>query len=679
MYSLRQTATAFAAAVFASAIFSLSVFAGDNDWKPINPSELALKEPKVEKDADAEVLLWEVYVADEADGGGPRTVLRHYLRIKIFNERGREQFSKIDVPFGRISGFGVNIKIKDIAARTIKADGSIVELKEQDIFERDVVKGDGVKLKAKSFAVPGIEPGAIIEYRWKEVRGDSLTLYDRLQFAREIPVHQVIYHLKPLSLPGFPYGMRAQTFNGRNTPFAKEKNGFYSTSMTNVPSIKEEPLMPNEYSVRPWMLVYYSEETKLEPQKFWREHGKAVYQGNKTGIKVSDEVRQAAAKAVGDAATPEQKVERIFNFVRASIKNIYDDVHKFTDADRKRVAENKTPAGTLKLGFGDATDINRLFVAMLTAAEIEARITNLPRRSDSGFDVNFTDTYFMRTTNVAVKFGDKWRFFDPAIRYLPFGMLSWDEEGQPALVSDPKEPVWMETPISAVESSLEKRTGKFKLLEDGTLEGDVRMELTGHIAASHKEYNDEDSQHEREETLKNLVRANVLGSAEVSNIIIENVSDPDKPFVYVFKVKVPGYATRTGKRLFFQPNFFERGAKPVFETSTRRYNIEFRYPYAEQDEITVELPAGYALESPDSPGVTADPQKIGINDINISVTNDGKMLIYKRKFHFGNNGYLRFPVTSYPALKQLFEAYHKGNTHALTLKQGTTTAAAKTN
>ncbi|MEP6925445.1 MAG: DUF3857 and transglutaminase domain-containing protein [Pyrinomonadaceae bacterium] len=655
-------------------MLSAVVFAGnDPQWKPISPAEMALKESSIEKDADAEAIFWEVYLADEADGGEPHTILQHYLRIKIFNERGREQFSKIDIPFGKISGVGVNIKIKNIAARTTKSDGSTVELKADDVFEREIVKGNGVKIKAKSFAMPGIEPGAIIEYRWKEIRGDTLSYYDRISFGREIPVENVTFHLKPLSIPGFPYGMRAQVFNGTNTPFAKEKAGFYSTSMTNVPSFKEEPQMPDEYAVRPWMLIYYSEDKKLDPQKFWKEHGKTVYENNKTGIKINDDVREATAKAVGDAATPEQKTERIFNYIRNNIKDVYDDVHNFSDADKKKVQENKTPAGTLKLGVGDGTDINRLFVAMLTAVGLEARITNLPSRSDIGFNINFTDDYFMRSTNVAVKLGDKWKFLDPAVRYMPYGMLSWEEEGQPVLISDPKEPIWSQTEASAPEQSLGKRTGKFKLLEDGTLEGEVQMEFTGHLAAYYKEYNDEDTPQQREETLKNLVKRNVLSSAELSDIRVENATDPEKPFVYAYKVRVPGYGTRTGKRIFLQPNFFERSSSPLFQSSTRRYDVQFQYSYEELDSITIELPAGYSLESPDVPGAVVDAQKIGLNEVKMTIK-DNKTLIYERKFYFGKNGYLNFPAKSYTALKSLFEAYQKNDVHSLTIRQATTAA-----
>ena len=208
----------------------IAVSANGDEWRPIDPADLALKAPVVEKDADAEAIFWEVKVADEVEGGSIRTVLNHYLRIKIFTERGRETQSKIDIPFLN------NWSVKDIAARTIKADGSIVELKKEDVFERTIVKASGLKIKAKSFAMPGIEPGAIIEYRWREVRNDQLANYIRLHFQREIPVQTVKYYIKPLQDPNFPYGMRLKAFGSDPGPLTKEKNGFYSTTMTKVPA-----------------------------------------------------------------------------------------------------------------------------------------------------------------------------------------------------------------------------------------------------------------------------------------------------------------------------------------------------------------------------------------------------------------------------------------------------------
>src|SRR5882724_324021 len=166
-----------------------SVFA--DDWKLIDPATLALKASIVEKDADAEAIFWEVHLTDELDGDTPRTVMNHYIRIKIFSERGRESQSKIDIPF--LS----NWRVTGIAARTIKPDGSIVELKKEDVFERTIKKENRLNIKAKSFAMPGVEPGSIIEYRWKEIKNDRLANYIRLYFQRDVPVQFVKYYIKP--------------------------------------------------------------------------------------------------------------------------------------------------------------------------------------------------------------------------------------------------------------------------------------------------------------------------------------------------------------------------------------------------------------------------------------------------------------------------------------------------
>jgi hypothetical protein len=141
------------------------------DWSPIDPADLAAKSPKVEKDAHAEAILWEVRVSDEAMGGYPHSVLTHYLKIKVFDDRGAEMVSKVDIPYvGKTS-------IDQIAGRTTKADGTVIELKKDAVFDRMLVKLSGVKLKAKSFVLPGVEPGAVVEYGWHERHEDQLANY----------------------------------------------------------------------------------------------------------------------------------------------------------------------------------------------------------------------------------------------------------------------------------------------------------------------------------------------------------------------------------------------------------------------------------------------------------------------------------------------------------------------
>lgn len=658
-------------------LISTVVKAGDGDWQPVDPQQLQMTKPIVEPDADAEALFWEVRL----DDAGQDLVLSHYVRTKVFTERGRESQSKIELPFGKI--YGLNIKLKDIEARTITPDGQIIPLKKDDIFERTEVKTNGVKWKVKSFAMPGVVPGAIIEYRWREVRENSWANYTRLEFQRDIPVQRVTYFVKPNGNLFNPYtgaslGMRFQSFRIANPNLTKEKNGFYSLTQTSMRAFREEPRMPPASAVRSWVLIYYTPERKLAPQQFWRDHGRERYEAYKKIMKPDDAVRTKATEIAGDAQTADEKLARLLNFCRTQIKDIYSDVYGARIENASEMKENKSPGDTLKRGMGTRGDIDMLFASLASALGYETRIAFLGDRSDSIFDPSFADAYFLRTWSIAVRTdtGAPWRFFDPCSTYVVPGMLPWQMEGQTALVTDPKEPQFVTTQVSAPQRSTEKRTAKLRLSEDGTLEGDVRIEYTGHLAAVRKEYNDDEAPADREAVLRGEIK-NRMSTAEITDIRIENVTDPAKPFIYAFRIRVPGYAQRTGKRLFLQPGFFQKDKPAMFTTSTRTHPIFFDYSWAEEDAVTIDIPAGFALDNAGAPPpVSAGP--ISKYEVRASIATGAKanqQLIYKRNFYFGNDTLLQFDTSIYPQLKRYFDAVSEGDKHTIALKAETTAAA----
>jgi hypothetical protein len=639
-----------------------AVFAQDKDWRPVSPSELSGKTSIVEPDADAEAIFWEVRVDDSSLDD---LALRHYVRVKIFTERGREQFSRHDVVFNR------GTKVKDVEARVTKPDGTQVFLKKEDVMEREIIKASGIKIKAKSFALPGLEIGSIVEYRYREVY-DNASANMRLIFQHEVPIQQISYYVKPYSGGN---GMYYERFNTGAAKFEKDKNGFYRATMTNVPAFREEPSMLPEDEVRSWMYIYYSATQRKDGDEYWREISKFHHDHSKETMKPNDDVKSATATTIAGATTDEEKLRKIFDFVKGQVRNLsYADT--VTDEERKKAIAVKTPGDTFKLKYGFASQIDNLFGAMARAAGYDARESLSGSRNELMFDRSIPNaTLMLNSSSVAVKVGESWRFFSPGSYFAPFGMLSWAEEGQIALIADGKQPIWQEMQLSDASKSRAVRNGKFKLLEDGTLEGEASIEYRGHWAAYMKTSTRHDSPGEQEKNLKNLVKANILGTAEVDSYSIENLNDPDKPLIYKFKVRVPGYAARTGKRLFFQPNVFERSAKPRFTAGTRKHDVYFNYPFSEQDEITITFPSAFALENADAPAPLRDKQGIGLHEVKMGV--EGKTLVYRRDFSFGNNGFIRFPAQSYPQVKALFEAFNKADVHQLTLREAATVSTTK--
>jgi len=659
--TLRQLALCLLPAVMA-------VGARAEDWKPVDPSLLALKEPQVEKDADAEAVFWEIRVADEVNENFARAVRRHYVRVKIFTAQGKEDQGKVDLVYSS------RAFISDIEARTIRPDGQILALKKDDIHERVVFKKRrGVEVNAKSFALPGVEPGAVVEYRWKESYQDQISSYASLLLQRETPTWLVKLSIKPLSGWYFPFPMRAQTFNAPNPTWAKDDTGFYTTSFEKIPAFKEEPYMPPENEVRGWMLVYYTDEKQQTPEEFWKTAGREFHKLFKDDLKPNAVLAAAAVKATAGATSSTDKLTKLVDFCRTSIKNVHDDATRVKADETKSAGKNRTPKDTLERGVGTGWQIDMLFAALAASAGFDVRIAMAPDRSDIFFGPDLMHPYFLRSYLVAVRDGETWRLYEPSTRYASSGMLRWQNEGAKVLITDSKEPVFIDSPLAPPEKSLAKRVARLKLAEDGTLEGNVRLEYSGHSGSVRKERYDGMSRERREESIREGVKEH-LGNAELTNIELDNVTDPERPLVVTYHVKVPDYAERTGKRLFLRPAFFQKGREAMFPAQSRRHGVCFDYPWSEHDDVQIELPVGYQLDHPDAPApMTALP--VADYAVDIKYAGPTRTVMYDRKLLFGGNNKIGFAAQHYPAVKRLFDAVHTGDGHMLTLKQDVAPAA----
>lgn len=627
--------------------------AGDDEWRPVTPAELQIKTGKVEPDADAEAIFWEVRVDDSTEN----LIMKHYIRVKIFNERGREKYSKVDIPFLK------GVKIKNIMARVIKPDGTITELGKADIFEREIAKTDKIKVKAKSFAVPNIESGVILEYRYQELYPLSSANNMRMVFQHDIPIQSISYYFKPA------FDTKYLTFNMGVDKFVKDKSGYFRVARENVPAIKEETQMPPEDEVRQWLLLYYTSDLNADSSDFWSRAGGVLARvfDIKDTLKPGKDLKTAAATITAGATTPDEQMAKLYEFCKTKVKNItYDPT--LTEEQKDEIKPSKSASDTYKKLQGTDDDINELFASLATASGFEARLAFGGDRSEKFFNVREAHVSFIHFSSIAVKINGRWKYYDPGDQFAPFGMLPWNEEDTAVLLLSSKDFITTRTPLSDPDKSGAKRTGKFKLLEDGTLEGTVNIEYSGQLSYVHKHDDYKDSANKREEDLKEEIKKQ-MSTAEVSDIRVENASDPEKPFTYIYKVRVPNYAQKTGKRLFFQPGFFEYGKGPMFSSATRKYDIFFHYPWSETDTVEYALPEGYALDTADSPAPIADGSKISSLDINIAVSQTAGVMKYDRKFFFGGNGNYLFPASSYEAVKAYFDAFHKANSHSITLKQ----------
>src|ERR1700730_18617736 len=124
------------------------------DWLPIPPEELKMtSEPK----APAAPAIYLYRQVDRDDDAPAET---NYVRIKILTEEGRK-YGDVEIPFEKTTE-----SVGDIQARTIHADGSVVKF-DGTTYDKTIIQTKGNKLLAKTFTMPEVEVGSIIEYRYK--------------------------------------------------------------------------------------------------------------------------------------------------------------------------------------------------------------------------------------------------------------------------------------------------------------------------------------------------------------------------------------------------------------------------------------------------------------------------------------------------------------------------------
>jgi hypothetical protein len=623
-------------------------------WKPVDPAELALTASTIQHDANAEILEWDMRIYDDVDVKPPNVVSEQYLRVKIYNGAGRDQQSNVELPCSD------RVIVTDIEARTIKKDGTTVELKKGDIFMRDVVKTGGVKLKAMTFALPQVEAGAIVEYHWRQVERGASIMFLPLFFQHEIPARLISTHIKPR------LGMRVQSYNMAWESREVEKDGFYLLRATNMPAVKYEPHSPPQMQVAPWTLVYYEPDgVSTDPDTYWKDYGRRVARSYKDVVKVTGAVKEAAELATRGATSVAEKVQRIVSYCHREIVRM----DAGTDAARpKKFKPNTDAADTLAQKAGYGMDVVHLATAMARAVGLDARIAAVPSRTEMSGQRTYVQSFLRRFRLVAVRDGSQWQFVDPANTYEADGRLRWSFEGQEAIISDETEPLFVTTPIAPPEYSSRKVSVKAKLEEDGTLQADVTIQYSGQWGCARKDSEDAGTPEQRQKDLTEALTKAWAG-AEITSVHVENVTDQVKPYTQSYHARFPLYAQHAGSRLVFQPAIVERGSLPRFTADTRLNDVAFDYPWTETETVTVEAPPGFTFEDSD-PVPEARLFDAGAYHMQVGRDESGR-LVMNRTFTMGRNGRLRFPAANYYAVKVFFDVVSKADSLTVSLKKTT--------
>jgi len=171
--------------------------AAGTGFQPISPEELKITGDPQAPGAPAIILYRQV----DRDDNGRTTHEDNYVRIKILTEEGRK-YANVEIPFFKESENVVNIK-----ARTVRPDGSIADF-DGKVFEKYLVKGRGLRYLAKTFTLPDVQVGGIIEYYYT-IDWIEHWIYDsHWILSEELFTKNARFSLKPYTSDYFPPSLR---------------------------------------------------------------------------------------------------------------------------------------------------------------------------------------------------------------------------------------------------------------------------------------------------------------------------------------------------------------------------------------------------------------------------------------------------------------------------------------
>jgi hypothetical protein len=635
-------------------VYPSSSWAGTG-FQPVNPEELKMTGDPKAPGAPAIILYRQV----DRDDNGRTSHEDNYYRVKILTEEGRK-YADVEIPFAK----GRN-DVSGIRARTIKPDGSIRDF-DGKVFEKTIEKSRGSKYLAKTFSLPEVQPGSIIEYYYSYDLEEGIIFDSNWILTDELFTKSAKFSLKPYR----NFNLR-WTSNSLPAGTSMPKEGpdhIVRLEAHDIPAFQREDFMPPENEVKSRVNFIYSQDfPESDANRFWKQVGKKKNGALEGFLGKRKAMEEAVGQIVSPNDAPEVKLRKIYDRVQ-KIRNTSYEIRKTEqEAQRDKEKSATNVEEVWKRGYGDGLQLTWLYLALVRAAGFEAYGCWVSDRRQYFFTPVTMQPEKLDANVVLVKLNGKDLYFDPGAEFTPFGLLIWTETGTPGLRLDGDGGTWITTTLPESAESQILRNAKLKLSDTGDLEGKLTVTYTGLEGMYRRlEVRNEDEV-ERKKFLEDELKEQIPVAAELELTNKPDWASSETPLVAELEVKIPGWVSSAGKRAVLPVGFFAAEEKRVFEHAQRVHPIYFEYPHEKIDDVTIELPTGWQVSSVPAPQ-TKDA-KVVLYDLKMESSN-GTVRVTRKL----NIDLLILEQKYYAALRNFFQTVRTGDEEQILLQPGTASA-----
>jgi len=616
--------------------------AATTPWRPVAAADLAMtSEPKA-PNASAIVL----YMDRNRDDSSRREDV--YMQIKILTEDGRRH-ADVEITYD-----AKRESIRSIEARTIRRDGTIIPFA-GEIFEKPIAAGSDGKVMTKTLALTDVEVGGVIEYRYTRYRRSGLYsvrwMLGGNLFMRH--AHYAFRGSQPFRY-GTPLGVPPNS-----SPIESAKRGYLTMDIHDVPAFVSEEFSPPETAIRHHLSLIYAwdwDRPAKDPEKFWKRYVEEQRSSTASFLVFSSSLREDVLRIAPETDPPEMRLRKLYAACAGLRNRSYEPERSEEEWERDDEPEAGSAREVWKHKYGWSGQIDLLFMAMAREAGFEVAEVWTADRWEFFFSQLQMDPGPLETRLIEVKVAGKPLLLSPGTKFLPFGALAWTRTAQPALRIDSKSFSWITVEPLKPEQTRSAYKAHLALQPDGSLKGKLTMTQTGQEAVWRRNReNNEDAAHRRKFLEDDLI--DDLGDAAVVRVIGEPDWQGTGDFVVEFELTIPDRAIRAGNRLLLPLALFAAGKNNAFQKAERQFPIYIWYPYIAEEEMQIDLPAGWKLaELPEAEFI--DVSKIAYSIRTFREDDPVPAVRVKRKLQMEM---LLTPPDVYGSVRQFFESVRAGD------------------
>lgn len=616
-------------------------------WPEITEQERSLKSVPQDPEADGVILRRTRDGKIVTEGRSPVNVLDYHWRLKVLNERGK-RLAEVHIPSHKYS------RVEGIEARTVKPDGIIVPVAADQIFEKLVEKGRGYKNTEHVFNFPAVEPGAILEYRYRRhwegffglvyiepwyFAGPEFTLLSRMTQA--VP-GDASYRLLCNQCAN-PEPETAPWNEG------KTKGKRLILEMKNVPAYKEELMMPPEADVSPRMEMVLRSWINYEWEALgrmddlftdWDSVAKyARYYYQKTYKLDEIAVKQAVASWTKGVSDPNDRIKAVFRHVQEDFRYVpYDDVY----------GQTSSIAGMLKKKEADNEEKAVLLIAALRSMGVQANLALVIGKHKGKLYPTYPSLSQFSHVIAAVPQPDgSALWLDPTVAYAPFGFVPWQDSGAGALYITDDGSVLINLPRKD-ETSATRYQVTVKPRPDGKADLDVVAEYEGEDAIEKRQELVPAAESARTSYLQEWLREARPGAALRAHEF-ENLEAIDKPLRIKMVIEAPDLVTRADELMLVRGCVLECEDVNPISRGERLHPFYVDIGWNDGQTVTVVPPAG--MKAAPLPAPATAKSAIGSLTFSCSSQADGSVRC-ERRFVVPRN---RWPASLESAVRAMYD------------------------